>query len=60
VLRAALGCEGHIDGNVLLTFGHLVEANVVNQPEINDIDWDLRIVTLLKRVENVVLGDGHI
>jgi hypothetical protein len=60
VLGAALGCEGHVDGDVLLTFGHLVEADVVNQAEINDIDWNLRILTLLKCVEYVVLGDGHI
>ncbi len=59
VLGAALGGEGHIDGDILLTFGCFVEADVIDQAEIDDVDGDFGIVTLPECVQNVVLDDGH-
>src|SRR5208282_6626650 len=51
--------EGHIDGDVLLTFGYVVEADFIDQAEIDDVDGDFGIVALLECVQNVILGEGH-
>ena len=59
VLGAALSGEGHIDGDILLAFGYVVEADVVDQAEIDDVDGDFGIVALLECVQNVILGYGH-
>jgi hypothetical protein len=54
VLGAALSGEGHIDGDVLLTFGYVVEADFIDQAEIDDVDGDFGIVALLECVQNVM------
>ena len=56
---AALGGESHIDGDVLLTFGDVVEADFIDQTEIDDVDGDFGVVALLECVQNVILGYGH-
>jgi hypothetical protein len=50
VFGAALGGESHVDGYILLTFWQVIEANVVDQAEVNDVDGNLGIVALLERV----------
>jgi hypothetical protein len=59
VLGAALGGEGHIDGDVLLTFGCVVQANVIDEAEVDDVDGDFGIVALPECVENVIVSKRH-
>src|SRR5262252_1713227 len=60
VSRAALGGEGHVDGDVLFRaiVWNLSETDFVDQSQVHDIDWNFRVVALLKSVKNVFLSDG--
>jgi hypothetical protein len=42
-----------------LTFGYVVEADFIDEAEIDDVDGDFGIVALLECVQNVILDDGH-
>ena len=55
MLGAALGGEGHFDRDVLLIFGHGIETHFIDEPEIHDIHWNLRVVALLECAEDVFL-----
>src|SRR5580658_8934560 len=53
VLGASLGGEGHIDGDILLAFGKIVEADFVDEAEVDDVNGDFGVVALTECVENV-------
>src|SRR5450631_1441340 len=57
-----LGGERHFDFHIFARgvgdFGGL-DANFVDQTEVNDVDRDLRVVTFLERCVNFFLGYGH-
>ena len=48
VRRTALGRERHFHGHVLFLFRRGVEADPVNQSQIDNVDRNFRIVTLLQ------------
>jgi hypothetical protein len=50
VLGTPLGGEGHVDGDVLLALRKIVEADVVDESKIDNVDGDFGVVALLKGV----------
>src|SRR5262249_7359398 len=53
----ALSGKSHIDRDVLLVIRRRFKANIVNEPEIDDVNRNFRIVAVLKSCEYVFLSD---
>jgi hypothetical protein len=56
---ATLSRQSHIHGDILLVFGGGLEANAVDESEVNDVDRNLRVVAILQCRQNLVLGNGR-
>jgi len=52
------GGEGHFDMNDVSAFGMSLHDQVVDEPEIDNIDWNFGIVTTLERLPNLGFLEG--
>src|SRR5215467_8886217 len=56
VCRASLGRQRHVHGDILLIILSRIDPDSVNQPEVNYVDWNFRIVAIFERGKDFFLG----
>src|SRR5207302_2769363 len=60
VLRTALGGQRHIDADILLLLLGRSEVDLVDQPEIDNVHRDFRIIATLQCAQDILFGDRHL
>jgi hypothetical protein len=50
--------HSYVDARVVGS-GNGFQANVIDEPEVNDVAGDLGVVTFLELRENLLLGEAH-